>query len=387
VKGAVFAWLRTLGGVAILGLLIWRLGSGAFLDGLRGVNIWGVLGAFAIGVLATVTSAWRWCLAARGLGIKLSLRTATADYYQALFLNATLPGGLLGDVDRAVRNGKESGSVGRGVRAVMLERFAGQVVLFAVGAVVLVVRPEVPMPSVHPGVTALAVTLLVLVVGVPLGYRFRGPLLTVLGDVRRGLLSRRNLPWVALSSVLVLASHLATFVLAARVAGSSAPLGRLLPLMVLALLVMGLPLSIGGWGPREGFCAWAFGVAGLGATQGLEVAVVYGVFAFVASVPGIAVLAMRVFARRAAAAPTAIPTAIPAAAILEPALTTTLEPALATAEAGVDEVLAETTRLAEAAAFAELGELATVPVPAGAGTDGAALNGTGPAKELEPAAV
>ena len=76
------------------------------------------------------------------------------------------------------------------------------------------------------------------------------------------------------------------FLLAARVAGSGAPSPELLPLALLALLAMGLPLNVGGWGPREGVTAWAFGAAGLGAAQGLTVAVVYGVLTFVASPAG-----------------------------------------------------------------------------------------------------
>ena len=93
--------------------------------------------------------------------------------------------------------------------------------------------------------------------------------------------------------MLVLAGHLAMFVLAARAAGSDASVGRLLPLALLALLAMGLPLNIGGWGPREGVTAWAFGAAGLGAGTGLTVAVVYGVLSFVASLPGAVVLVVR----------------------------------------------------------------------------------------------
>ncbi len=56
---------------------------------------------------------------------------------------------------------------------------------------------------------------------------------------------------------------------------------------------MGLPLNVGGWGPREGVTAWAFGAAGLGAGTGLSVAVVYGVLSFVASLPGVVVLVVR----------------------------------------------------------------------------------------------
>jgi hypothetical protein len=55
--------------------------------------------------------------------------------------------------------------------------------------------------------------------------------------------------------------------------------------------------SAGGWGPREGVTAWAFGAAGLGAQRGVTTAVVYGVMVFVACLPGAAVLAVAWFRR------------------------------------------------------------------------------------------
>jgi glycosyltransferase 2 family protein len=59
---------------------------------------------------------------------------------------------------------------------------------------------------------------------------------------------------------------------------------------------MALP-SVGGWGPREGVTAWAFGAAGLGAQRGVTTAVVYGVLVFVACLPGAAVLVVAWFRR------------------------------------------------------------------------------------------
>src|SRR5690606_15576131 len=111
--------------------------------------------------------------------------------------------------------------------------------------------------------------------------------------VRDGVLDRRIWPGIVLSSAAVLAGSLAMFLLAARAAGATAPVSQLLPLLVLSLLAMMLPVSVGGWGPREGACAWAFGAAGLGASQGRTVAVVYGLSIFVASLPGAAVLLVR----------------------------------------------------------------------------------------------
>ena len=98
------------------------------------------------------------------------------------------------------------------------------------------------------------------------------------------------LPVVVLASAVVVVGHAATFLIAARTAGATAPLSRLLPLALLAMLAIVLP-SVAGWGPREGATAWAFGAAGLGADLGVATAVVYGVMSLVASAPGALVLA------------------------------------------------------------------------------------------------
>ncbi|XKK62094.1 flippase-like domain-containing protein [Streptomyces sp. ARC32] len=316
--------LGTLAGTAVLAVLVWRLGTGAFLDGLRRIDAPTVLAALGIGLVTTVFSAWRWALVARGLRIRLPLGEAVADYYRALFLNAALPGGVLGDVHRAVRHGQSAGDLGRGVRAVVLERVAGQVALMGVGVAVLLTMPSPVLAGARRLAPLVALALLG-ALAVVLALRMnrtpaeptlprrtpaeptlprrapagRAParraraLRAVLGEARAGLLSRRNLPGVAGSSFVVLAGHLAMFVLAARVAGSGASVAVLTPLAVLALLAMGLPLNVGGWGPREGVTAWAFGAAGLGAGTGLGVAVVYGVLSLAASLPGAAVLVAR----------------------------------------------------------------------------------------------
>lgn len=285
-------WLRLLMAVAILVGLGWRLGTDAFVDGLRAVNGWSVLAALGIGALTTVLSAWRWCVIARGLGLPLSLRAAVADYYKGLLLNAVLPAGVLGDVDRAVQHGQQSGDVGRGVRAVVFERFAGQAVLIAIGVVVLLTQNTLPVDLVPSRETVLAVLVAIGVaaMGAIMIGRVRSALTTTWLDARVGLFSWHALPRVTFASALTLAGHIAMFFVAARAAGSEASLGQLVPLFVLALLVMGLPINIGGFGPREAFLAVAFGAAGLGAAQGVTTAVVYGVLAMIASLPGVLTL-------------------------------------------------------------------------------------------------
>ena len=113
-------------------------------------------------------------------------------------------------------------------------------------------------------------------------------------DIRDGLLARRAWLGIALASALVVAGHAITFLIAARTAGTTAPLSQMLPIALLVMLAMVLP-SVGGWGPREGVTAWAFGAAGLGVQRGVATAVVYGVMVLVASLPGAAVLVVAWF--------------------------------------------------------------------------------------------
>lgn len=296
-RGTVWAWARTLGGVGVLALLLGQVGIGPFLDGVRLITVPALAAALAIGGLTTVCGAWRWSLVAAGLGVRLPLRTAVAHCYRAVFLNATLPGGILGDVHRAVRHGRDTGDLGRGIRAVVWERTAGQVVLAVVAVMVLAAFPSPARPYL-PAVTAalagagLGVVLLVRVR--PAGSsRWARAVRTAVADIRAGLLTRRTWLGVLLASTLAVAGHLATFVLAARTAGSTAPLSLLLPLTLLALLAMGVPANVAGFGPREGVAAWAFGAAGLSAAEGVSTAMVYGALVLVASLPGAAVLAVR----------------------------------------------------------------------------------------------
>ena len=59
----------------------------------------------------------------------------------------------------------------------------------------------------------------------------------------------------------------------------------------MVLVASALPLSVAGWGPREGAAAWIFGAAGLGTETGLSVAVAFGVVSLVATLPGLLTLA------------------------------------------------------------------------------------------------
>lgn len=256
--------------------------------------------------LTTLCCAWRWSLVATGLGVDIPLRPAVGAYYRSQFLNSALPGGVLGDVDRGIRHGRAVNDVGLSLRSVAWERGSGQVVqiLLTVAVLLLIVRPAVPANLAVSGAVLTAMGVGLVVVGI-LGRRRatrsagsgsgtalnpqRLPARITRGittDLRDAVLTRRAGPGIVLASIVALMGHVVVFAVALRTSGTAVPVGRLLPLALVVLLGAAVPTSIAGWGPREGAAAWAFGTIGLSAAQGVTVAVVYGVLALFATLPG-----------------------------------------------------------------------------------------------------
>ena len=289
-------WARPLAGALVLAALVVGLGTGPFLDALRATDARALAAGAFIALLTTLCGAWRWRLVARRLGADLTLAGALASCYRAQFLNATLPGGVLGDVGRGVQHGRVGGDVGRGLRGVAWERTAGQVVLAVLAGVALLLARPFDLPRLG-GTNATVVGVLlvttaaaaVAVVARMRGHRATRWLHLVAADLRalaRGPAS----VGIIVASVFAVAGHLATFVLAARTVGVRTPVVELLPLALVVLLVSAVPLNLAGWGPREGAATWAFAAAGLGAASGLATAVAFGAIAFVGTLPGAALL-------------------------------------------------------------------------------------------------
>lgn len=271
------AWARPLTGVAIIVVLGLQLGADPFIDGVRHLDAGALVLALGITALTTACCARRWSLLAEGLDVAVPLGAAYRACYRAQLLNATLPGGILGDVHRGVRHGRDSGALGRGLRSVVWDRVSGQVVQ---AALVVIALPFLPDP-----LRAWGLGLVVAVVAVAFLAR------SWLREQLRSLVGTAGLwPQVVLLSAVAALGHVVVFVVAARTAGVDLATYELVPLGLAVLLASAIPLSFAGWGPREGAAAWVFGAAGLGVAAGVEVAVVYGVMSLVATLPGLLAL-------------------------------------------------------------------------------------------------
>ena len=297
-------WASALVAVGILVALGSELGAGPFVHALASISTATVTAVLVITAGTTWCCARRWSLLAGRLEVGISTGAAYRAYYRAQFLNATLPTGVVGEVDRAMWHGHSTGAMSRGVRSVLWDRISGQMVLG--GLAVLAI------PALAPPLRTWMLWSVVAVTTILLGaHTIRSAFMQMVWAEAREVAGARGV-WsqVLVLSTLAAAGHVAVLVIAARSVGVTAPVLALVPLALVVLQVSALPVGVFGWGPREGGAALVFGAAGLGASTGLAVSVTYGVLATIATFPGVLALG-----RRRAAAPTSHPEGDPSWAI------------------------------------------------------------------------
>ena len=280
-------WVSVLAGMGILVVRGRQQGAEPVVVALRGIGVNTVLNALAITAGTTMCCARRWGLMAERLHVGVSLPAAFRAVYRAQFLNVTLPSGMVGEVDRALWHGHSSRAMARGVRSVVWDRFTGQVVIF--GLVLLT------LPALNPTVRTwmlwlLAGTAVVVVTVVSVRTTFTRALWA---EVKSVPCARGVWPRVIVLSVLSAAGHVTLFLVAARAIGVDAPTVALIPVGLVVQQVAAIPLTVAGWGPREGATALIFAASGLGAEIGLEVSVAYGVLTIAGALPGVLTLRRR----------------------------------------------------------------------------------------------
>lgn len=263
---------------------------GAVLRRLGELKAGWVLLALAISIPQMVLLAWRWRFTAGRLGVALSFRQALTEYYLGAFLNQLLPGGITGDISRAVRHARSLETGRPAIVAVVLERLSAQVVMTLVAvlsAISLPIAPAWPRWSLAVAVAAGG-TLYVGYALAPSRRPGRGG--RWFASLHRALFEPTAFAVQSMTSAVVVVSYITVYVLAARAVGVHTPLGELAPLIAPVLMTMLIPVTVAGWGVREGAAAALWELVGLSPADGVAISVAYGLLVFASTAPGALVL-------------------------------------------------------------------------------------------------
>ena len=306
-----FGWrpmLRIAGSLALLTALAVTVDLGQAMRLLAGADPVAVAGLLAAAHLQVGLSAVRWRLVAGRLGLPLGRAAACGEYYLCLLLNQLLPGGVSGDAIRAWRHARrlparaDGGGTGRALRAVVLERFAGQVAFFALAGLGLafwpLLMPGGYAPWLAGAAAALGATMLAVLAALALGTRigprrWRAGVAALVPEGRAALLGegawRVQLPL----NLAVAGCLIAAFAFAADAVGSGLPVGAWFTVVPLTLLALVLQISVGGWGLRESAAALLWPTVGLAPEAGVAAGLIYGLAMLVTGLPGAAVVLKR----------------------------------------------------------------------------------------------
>ena len=286
-KRAHKALLRGLLGGALLVAVIALADPARVLAQLRQAHVGWLLAGLAAAVASNVVSALRWRALARWLGADVSVRDASRWYFQAIGLNALLPGAVLGgDLYRAVVLRRAGQATLASSWSVVLDRVSGLWMLCAIGGLGAALCADVLAPWLRLPAGAFAALMLagtVLWLATPWtlpallrrwGVRWLAPL--------RAAAQRpdfnRQMGWQALASAAV------QLLSAAALAGGGLALGVQLPLAAWAFaiapvfLMAALPVSVGGWGTREAAAVASLAPFGVAAPAAVGVGVIYGLY-------------------------------------------------------------------------------------------------------------
>ena len=289
-KRARKALIRGLLGLALLAAVLALADPARVVAQLRPAQPGWLLAGLAAGIASNLVSALRWRALAQWLGAPVSARDACRWYFQAIGLNALLPGAVVGgDFYRAVMLRRASHATATVLApgwSVVLDRVSGLWMLCAIGglgaaACADVLAPWLRLPAGAFAALMLAGTLLWLALPWALPWllaRSRGGWLAPLRAAAARPDWRRQLIWQALASAAV------QVLSALALAGGGLALGVALPAAVWAwaiapvFLMAALPVSVGGWGTREAAAVAALAPFAVVAPAAVGVGVIYGVY-------------------------------------------------------------------------------------------------------------
>ncbi|ART56247.1 TIGR00374 family protein [Acidovorax carolinensis] len=285
------ALLRGLLGLSLLGLVVALTDPARVAAQLRQAQPGWLLVGLLAAMASNIVSALRWRALARWLGAEVGWLDACRWYFQAMGLNALLPGAVVGgDLYRAMalrRAGQDTAAAGW---SVVLDRVSGLWMLCAMGglgaaACADVLAPWLRLPAGAFAMLMVAGTLLWLALpwALPLLLRWsparlQGAWLVPLREAVERPDFRRQWMGQALASAAV------QVLSAAALAAGGMALGVVLPALVWAwamapvFLMAALPLSVGGWGTREAAAVAALAPFGVAAPAAVGVGMIYGLY-------------------------------------------------------------------------------------------------------------
>lgn len=258
-------------------------------------RIWPLLAALALLALQFPIGGWRWHMVLRVGGAEVSPWLLQNLVWMGQFVNQVMPTFLVGDALRGWYLTRANVSARQALYSLVLDRAVGFVGLLLL---ILLLSPlmisqlggGIGWSIIGTAATGLAVGALGLM-GCKLLLQTnrlsRWPRIeAVAKDACESTTKVLRLPLIVLLAILtnVIASVAGYFV--ALSLGIGLNILQALTLIPVALIAVLIPISVAGWGVREGVIVFLLGLVGIPESHGLSLSVAYGIITVIAALPG-----------------------------------------------------------------------------------------------------
>lgn len=293
------AFLVKLGvSLGLLALLVSTVDTAALWAVVARSSIWVLAGVVLSLIALSLPQAWRWQMVLKSQGHHLPFLRMWSMNMAAHFFNQTLPSSIGGDAIRMFEGSRAGLPPRASVNSVLVDRFCGLVGLITVataGQPFLVRLIDDPVARLYMALVVaggFATAMLLVAAGLRLPGRLKWRRIRHLAAFFEDLGAlvrqpRRWLPVLAISVFVQLSLPVLVYALATS-AEIDLSFGACLAVVPSVILLTVVPISVGGWGVREGAMVVGLGFVGVAASDALAVSLLFGASAIAAGIPGAA---------------------------------------------------------------------------------------------------
>lgn len=308
IRCAIRVWIRPLVSILLLFLLVRRLDTGRLFDLWSATDLWLFALAVLILLASPLTSVPRWQAILARLGHPMTTAPLLRALYIGAFFSQVLPSSVGGDFWRIWACKRDGVPLTTATHSVLIDRLAGlAVTLLCFATTFPWLLAQVATDAVRWllwGLLAACLGAVALIVILGAGARplARIALLAPLARFAGSLASTgRSATLIAMMLTTAAAGQMVSYVAffaLSRSIGTPLSFADCLVTMPPALLITLVPISLGGWGLREGAFVVILKFYGVPAEQALILSMLFGLALLISTLPGIALWLMQPAALR-----------------------------------------------------------------------------------------
>ena len=295
--------LKVIVSLGLITFLINQVDFKGIVNILKNVDITMIVYALILLTIQVFIATTRWQFVLKCQKIMLDYKNTLQILWSGLFFNQAMPSSVGGDVIRGYYLKKQGMTLGRATLGVLMDRLFGMIGL------VLLVLASLPLlfelvddPIARTGVLFIAVGISLALLFIFFTDKLPGNfshlkvirgLYSLSQNARHCISKNYNGLIIIIISILIHLISVVTVMTMAIGLGINVEWSGFLVIIPLVTLMMVVPISIAGWGVREGVMVVGFGYLGVASEAALALSILYGLLMLVVALPGGVVWALK----------------------------------------------------------------------------------------------